>query len=117
MNLDKRKILGTILGLLIFGACATYFTFAWYQWQSENTNVVFTIEDDNGLTKCEPGPDVNVENIGPVLDYNDGVFTTFQVENKNDSVSTFSIGLDITSIGESLLVESFRYILLKGDYK
>ena len=113
--MDKRKILGTIIGLLMYSALTIFLTYAWYEWKSTNTNVVFTIEDGQSSI-CEPGPDVNVENIGPVLDYNDGVGTTFQVENKGDTETNFSVQLNITSISDSLLTSSFKYILLKGDY-
>lgn len=110
--LDKRKVFGTIIGAIVFICCVLFFTYAWYQWQSTNTNVLITIDDP--LTECILGPDVNVSNIGPVLDYQDGVKAEFSVENNTTtSANSVSLSLNITSISNTLLVESFRYVLVR----
>ena len=110
-RVDKRKVIGTVIGSIFFICCILYFTYAYYNWQSENTLVNLSIEDAS--IKCTLGPDVNVNNIGPVLNYQDGVKATFSVENSTSESNTISISLDITSITETLLVESFKYKLVQ----
>ena len=75
VTLNKRKVLGTIIGVLIWSICVLFFTYAYYEWKSTNTSVVIGIEDVT--MKCLPGTDVNVNNICPVLDYRDGVKSNF----------------------------------------
>ena len=113
-KVDKRKVLGTIIGGIFFLTCILFFTYAYYNWRSENTAFSFEIQESSVI--CENGPDVNVSNIGPVLDYNDGVSATFKVQNSGEEATTFTLSLDITSISNTLLVESFKYILLKGNF-
>ena len=43
--MNKRKILGTILGAIMYGVCILYFTYAYYVWRSEETPLSFGIED------------------------------------------------------------------------
>lgn len=112
-EIDKRKLFGTIIGGILFLSCILFFTYAYYNWKSENTAFSFDIQDASVI--CENGPGVNVSNIGPVLDYHDGVAATFKVENSGIEATTFTLSLNITSISDALLVESFKYIVLKGS--
>ena len=113
-HIDSRKVLGTVIGGIFFLVCILFFTYAYYVWRSpQNTVVSFTIQDASKV--CEMGPNVDVENIGPILDYNDGVTATFEMENLSSDTETFSLSLEITSITDTLLVDSFKYILLVGD--
>lgn len=111
-NLDMRKVIGTIVGSIIFLACIAFFTYAFYNWRSENTLVNLGIQESVDV-EFTMGPDVNVENIGPVLDYNDGVKATFTANNSASSAVNLFVSLDISSITDTLLVESFKYKLLK----
>ena len=110
-QIDWRKVLGTIIGGIIFLSCILFFTYAYYNWRSENTTVGFDIEDAS--LKCISGPSVNVHNIGPVLNYQDGVKAIFSVNNNKSGNATVSLSLDITSISDTLLVESFKYKLVQ----
>ena len=111
-KINNRKVIGTIIGLIIFISCAFYFTYAFYQWKSDNSDVNLTIKDGrDGIVSCTNGPSVDVKNIGPVLNVSDGVKTSFSVDNTSSSEVTLTLGLKITSIGNPLRVESFKYAL------
>ena len=108
-DIDARKVVGTVIGIVIFVSCAFYFTYAWYQWKSGNSTVDLTIKD--GSVECSSGPSVDVKNIGPVLNISDGVKTSFSVKNTGSVDTTLTLGLNITSISDSLKTESFKYAL------
>ena len=108
-DIDARKVVGTVIGIIIFISCAFYFTYAWYQWKSDNSTVDLTIKD--GSVECSSGPSVDVKNIGPVLNISDGVKTSFSVKNTGSVNVTLTLGLNITSISDSLKTESFKYAL------
>ena len=91
--------------------CVTYFTYAFYQWKSGNSDVNLTIKDSTGGGECSNGPNVDVSNIGPVLNVSDGVKANFSVKNKSSSSISLTLGLKITSISNPLRVESFKYAL------
>ncbi len=110
-KLDKRKVLGTIVGGIVFLVCILFLTYAYYTWKSGNTNVAINIQDVN--LECTPGANVNATGLGPVFDYKDGVSATFSVKNGGSKELNFQIELNITSIDSELLVESFKYILLR----
>lgn len=123
--MDKRKLLGTIIGILLFALCVTGISYAYYSWKSNETEVSLTIED----VKFEFLTDssVNATNIGPILDYKDSnyyteenknkylVYTDFIVDNQINKKYYINISLNINSIDISLINQSFKYVLLKGD--
>ena len=111
MKKDKRKIIGGFVGIILFMCCVTYFTYAFYQWKSGNSDVNLTIKDSTGGGECSNGPNVDVSNIGPVLNVSDGVKANFSVKNKSSSSISLTLGLKITSISNPLRVESFKYAL------
>ena len=78
--MDKRKLLGTIIGILLFALCVTGISYAYYSWKSNETEVSLTIED----VKFEFLTDssVNATNIGPILDYKDSNYYTEENKNK-----------------------------------
>lgn len=122
---DKRKIIGTIIGVLLFVICMLAATYAYYTWRSANTAVNLTISD----VKFEFTTDssVNATNIGPILDYTNSsyytdankgkylVYTDFTADNQINKTYYMTVSLDIESISSSLQVESFKYALLKYD--
>ena len=110
-QVDTRKVIGTVLGTIVFVCCILFFTYAYYNWKSQNTKVAFNVEEAG--TKCTLGADVNVSNIGPVLDYQDGVVAEFSASNGKNVDITFALSLEITSISDNLLVESFKYVLVQ----
>ena len=51
--INKRKIFGTIIGVLFWSICVLFFTYAYYEWKSENTSVVTTILDTTSAVSIE----------------------------------------------------------------
>ena len=116
-RIDLRKFLGTIIGGILFICCILFFTYAYYEWRSGNTNVVIGINDLS--TKCMLGPDIEASNIGPVLEPRYGEKVDFQIENSTGITESFGFQLNITSISDNLLTESFKYMLVvstSGSY-
>lgn len=110
---NDRRVLGTVLGTFLFICCLLFFTYAYYVWRSDNTLMNITISDF--YLNCVNGPDVNVSNIGPVLNYQDGVEAEFTVSNPSNDSGFFNVVLNITSISDNLKVGSFKYKLVKDN--
>lgn len=110
---NKSLILTLVLSILAISALATY---AWFTWSSSSegdTELTLTIGSIADV-KFETGNDIDVDNTGPVLNYNDGESTTFKIINKSESTIVFNIGLNITNIPDELKEESFKYVLLSS---
>ena len=112
-NIDLRKFFGTIVGGIFFLCCVAYFTYAYYEWKSDETSIALTIHEAS--VECTLGPDVIVSNIGPVLKISDGVKTSFGIENTFTEDMAVSVTLDITSISEELLDESFKWAIVEDQ--
>ncbi len=110
-SLEPKKVIGTIIGIVIFIGCALFFTYAWYEWRSSNTEFSVTISEKS--TECLLGPDISISNIGPVLNIADGVKVNFSINNKSSGTLNTSLSLNIQSISEALKVESFKYALVQ----
>lgn len=104
--------MGTIVGGILFLSCILFFTYAYYNWKSENTTVDLVIKESN-RTGCTLGDDVNALNIGPVLDLRDGVAASFSVGTEDAEGGVTSVYLDITSISSNLLVDYFKYAIVE----
>ena len=113
MKKNNTIILGLILSII---AVASITTYAWFTWSSPNdTNLILTIGELADV-KFEEGNDINVENIGPVLNYlNDGEITTFSFRNKAEVELYANISLNITNLPNELKEESFKYVLLSSS--
>lgn len=110
-NVDSRKLLGTLVGTVVFVGFILFFTYAYYNWKSDNANVILGIKDLS--TQCKVGTAVDATNIGPVLNYKDGAKFNFTIENGTSEASVVPVTLNITSISENLLVDSFKYALVR----
>ena len=109
--IDKRKVIGTVIGLIFFISCLVYFTYAWYEWRSGNNTVNLTIKDSS--VECTNGPSIEVKNIGPILSLKDGVKANFNIKNTGGEEINITLGLNITSISSSLRTDSFKWALLQ----
>ena len=108
--MNKRKFFGTIIGLILWSFCVVFFTYAYYDWKSVPTNIVLGIEDLS--VECLVGAEVNATNIGPVLNYQDGVISEFNIKNGMDKEMAIDLRLDITNISDNLLVQSLKYAVV-----
>ena len=113
MKKNNTIILGLILSII---AVASITTYAWFTWSSpDDTNLILTIGDLADV-KFDEGNDINVANIGPVLNYlNDGEITTFSFRNKSEVELYTNISLNITNLPNELKEESFKYVLLSSS--
>jgi len=112
MSKKNSLILTLIISIIGISALATY---AWFTWNSkENTELTLTIGELADVT-FDKGDDINVDNIGPVLNYlNDGEITTFSFRNKSELELFTNVDLNITNLPDELKEESFKYVLLSS---
>ena len=108
--MNRRKVIGAILGLILFSITVISITYAYYSWRSSNTDITFSIDDS--YFYCETDIDSSVSSLAPTNDYRNGSVQTFHVNNVGRSDTTFSLSMNITSISDVLKDESFKYKLM-----
>lgn len=107
----RHLILISLILLLISGVALV--TYARQVWQSpENTTFDTTIGDIAGV-KFINGDSINVNNLGPVLDYHDGANVEFAIFNRTSGNINVSVALNITSISVNLKSSDFKWVLEK----
>ncbi len=113
MTNKKVIIVALIISIIAITSIATY---AWFTWSStNNTELTLTIGELADV-KFTTGNDINVDNIGPVLNYlNDGEITTFSFNNKSELELFTNVDLNITNLPNELKNESFKYVLLSSS--
>ena len=105
-----KEILAILLLTLVIGTG----TLAWIVWSSkDNTKMNVTIGDLADVS-FKTGNDINISNLSPSFDYDDGVLTEFSIRKKKGLTAELNgeIYLDITSISNELKNDSFKYVLL-----
>ena len=111
---NKRKL---ILSLVLLTSVVLLGTFAWYVWSSkENTSMNVTIGELADVT-FKTGADINITNLSPSFNYDDGALTEFSIKKKKGLTTELNtnIYLDITSISDSLKSSAFKYELLSSS--
>ena len=111
---NKRKL---ILSLVLLTSVVLLGTFAWYVWSSkENTSMNVTIGELADVT-FKTGSDINITNLSPSFNYDDGALTEFSIKKKKGLTTELNtnIYLDITSISASLKSSAFKYELLSSS--
>ena len=107
----RHLILISLILLLISGVALV--TYARQVWQStENTTFDTTIGDIAGV-KFINGDSINVNNLGPVLDYHDGANVEFAIFNRTSGNINVSVNLTITNISTNLKSSDFKWMLEK----
>ena len=105
-----KEILAILLLTLVIGTG----TLAWIVWSSkDNTKMNVTIGDLADVS-FKTGNDINISNLSPSFNYDDGALTEFSIRKKKGLTTELntSIYLDITSISDELKNDSFKYVLL-----
>ena len=108
-----KEILAILLLTLVIGTG----TLAWIVWSSkDNTKMNVTIGDLADVS-FKSGNDINISNLSPSFNYDDGVLTEFSIRKKKGLVVELNaeIYLDITSISNELKNDSFKYVLLSSS--
>ena len=111
---NKRKL---ILSLVLLTSVVLLGTFAWYVWSSkDNTSMNVTIGDLADVS-FKTGNDINITNLSPSFNYDDGALTEFSIRKKKGLTTDLytNIYLDITSISDTLKSPSFKYELLSSS--
>ena len=111
---NKRKL---ILSLVLLTSVVLLGTFAWYVWSSkDNTSMNVTIGDLADVS-FKTGNDINITNLSPSFNYDDGAITEFSIRKKKGLTTDLytNIYLDITSISDTLKSPSFKYELLSSS--
>ena len=90
-------------------------TYAWFTWSStNNTKLVLSIGSMADVTFSSG----NVINSGltPVLNYNDGISTNFNINNRDKSgaIISYNINLNITTIDSELISKDVKWTLVKN---
>ena len=107
----RNLIIGISLSLIIMIIGTTY---AYFTWQSSNNTLVDITVEDMADVVFKGGNDINITNIGPVLDYNDGEITEFYIKKKMDNNLDININITPTILPDSLKDESFKVKLLSS---
>ena len=92
-------------------------TFAWIVWSSkDNTKMNVTIGELADVS-FKTGSDINISNLFPSFNYDDGALTEFTIRKKKGLTTELntSIYLDVTSIDEELKNANFKYVLLSSS--
>ena len=108
-----KEILAILLLTLVIGTG----TLAWIVWSSkDNTKMNVTIGDLADVS-FKTGNDININNLSPSFNYDDGVLTEFSIRKKKGLAMPLNtnIYLDITSISDELKNDSFKYVLLSSS--
>ena len=115
--MNKNKIYMYIgLFILLVSTVGSIGTYAWFTWSStNNTSVTLSIGELADVT-FNTGPDIKVDNLSPVYNYTDGVYTTFNITNRDTTSNLlYTVKLNITSIDTELQDKTFKYVLLEND--
>ena len=115
--MNKNKIYMYIgLFILLVSTVGSIGTYAYFTWSStNNTSVTLSIGELADVTYTT-GPDIKVDNLSPVYNYTDGVYTTFNITNRDTTSNLlYTVKLNITSIDTELQDKTFKYVLLEND--
>ena len=115
--MNKNKIYMYIgLFILLVSTVGSIGTYAWFTWSStNNTSVTLSIGELADVTYIT-GPDIKVNNLSPVYNYTDGVYTTFNITNRDTTSNLlYTVKLNLTSIDTELQDKTFKYVLLEND--
>ena len=104
----KKFIIGILIVLII--VVISLSTLALFKWTSPNTTLTLEVGEMTDVIFQE-GNDIIANNIGPVLNYEDGEITEFAIINNAENEQQAKFYLDISEISDSLKEESFKYLL------
>ena len=110
--INKKQLFIIILSILLVIVGSTV---AWFTWRSEDdTKLVLTVGDIAEIV-YDKGNSISASNIGPVLDINDGEYTTFTFRKRIEA--SYDVGVYITpsTLPSGLKEDSFKIALMKSS--
>ena len=129
MKESKRKLFGTIVGIIVFILCLLSLTFAYYVWKSANTNVDVGIHDGGLKYVYKSSANIEGANLSPILDYTDSsyytdanygkylIYSDYTATNTKSDTYMMYAKINIISMSDILKSTSFKWVLLEkvGD--
>ena len=129
MDNSKRKVLGSILGIIIFIICILSLSYAWYRWRSANTDVDIGIHEGGLKFVYSDSNILESSNLSPILDYKDDIYYTnnngsliyadYTTTNTTDDTYKMIIKLNVSLLSDVLKDSTFKWVLLEkvdGSY-
>jgi len=112
-KIKQNKNIFIVVIILAIVAIISVGTYALVVWGSEeDTSVSVRVGDTFGVY-FEEGPNINVSDMGPVLDYEkDGESTHFIVTNTTTETASINGYLKVTGISDELKREDFKYAVM-----
>ena len=116
--MEKRKVLGTIIGVLAFIALIAGISFAWFSWQSSNNTLVSFTVGGVDIT-FNAGADITSSKLRPVSTKEVGVSKGYAVKKTITASSPLTaylnLYLTLETLPNGLKHESFIWELYKGS--
>ena len=116
--MEKRKVLGTIIGVLAFIALVAGISFAWFSWQSSNNTLVSFTVGGVDIT-YSAGADITSSKLRPVSTKEVGVSKGYAVKKTITASSPLTaylnLYLTLETLPNGLKHESFIWELYKGS--
>ena len=116
--MEKRKVLGTIIGVLAFIALIAGISFAWFSWQSSNNTLVSFTVGGVDIT-FDAGADITSSKLRPVSTKEVGVSKGYAVKKTITASSPLTaylnLYLTLETLPDGLKHESFIWELYKGS--
>ena len=116
--MEKRKVLGTIIGVLAFIALIAGISFAWFSWQSSNNTLVSFTVGGVDIT-FDAGADITSSKLRPVSTKEVGVSKGYAVKKTITASSPLTaylnLYLTLETLPNGLKHESFIWELYKGS--
>lgn len=113
VNQNILILIGMILIIVVIASIATY---AYVTWRGKDTSggLTTTIGDLATIT-FDDGVNINSNTLTPVLNYQDGIYSTFSIAKKVDTEVYAKFYLIINKIDVELQNEALKFILLESD--
>ena len=125
MDNSKRKVLGSVLGIIIFIICILSLSYAWYRWRSANTDVDIGIHEGGLKFVYSNNNILESSTLSPILDYKDEsyyennngslIYADYTTTNTTNDTYKMIIKLNITSISDVLKNSTFKWALLEKN--
>ena len=114
---NNSKVIGMVIGILLFALLMAGITYAWYSW-STNSDEETLIATEVGVVtvKYDAGPNIIGKELNPVNDKTLGIIKgiTVKSDSQNVNKTVFDLYLDINRLDEGLKHSSFKYELYKS---
>ncbi|MBQ8192911.1 MAG: hypothetical protein IJZ46_02435 [Bacilli bacterium] len=118
MKNNKAKVVGVVLGIILFLTLISGITYAWYVWSTDEADETQIATNVGAITvKYDAGSSIIGRRIKPVSDKTQGIRKGISVSIDQEAVNEviFNLYLDINELDEGLKHSSFKYEFYKSD--